>query len=401
MSTPRLIGPIAAAIVIGVGGIAVYRWTKPSVAPSGASRAGMHGADKPAPSSNVKPPADNARREETTASVARPAATPADILARLKALKVSPKQPQSVRQLIFELENLKAAGPAALPAIRALLASGEDVDYDAAAKGNIRDAKVPTEFTVPPSLRLGLLEVVKNIGGAEAEALLVQELKTTGRGVEVAYLAGVLQELAPGRYRDASVRAVQDLLAMPLSTTATNALDRSDREYLYQVLTAANDRSYAAQAQAQLLLPDGRIDRGALNYLQKALGEGSLAVAAQAWDDPRVAPNQKEPLARIALTYVGVDPKAEQLYQTAINEMSLSNNARQNLIEDLNEAGFPNPKKLTASDLPLIQRRLALIEQLAPQARDPVNIAAFAEAKKDLLKMQAGLLQPAPRQPKK
>ena len=43
-----------------------------------------------------------------------------------------------------------------------------------------------------------------------------------------------------------------------------------------------------------------------------------------------------------------------------------------------------NGRRATADDLPLVMSRLALIEELAPDAMDEVNAAAFAEAHKDL-----------------
>ena len=322
--------------------------------------------------------------------------TPAAILARLRALKVAANHPQSARQLILELERLKEAGPAALPAIREFLAGGEDADYDASAKGAIRGGKVPEDFTVPPSLRLGLLEVVKNIGGEAAQQLLAEALKSTGRGVEVAYLAGVLQSLAPDKYRGATLSAARDLLAMPLTAGAASALDKPDREYLYGVLTTLNDTTYLAQAQTQLVQPGGKVDAAALRYLQTMLGEQTVALAVQEWDDPRIPAAQREPLARVALAYVGVNAQAGQLYQTAINDLNLPKDKRRELIEDLNREGFANAKALTAADLPLIQKRLALIDQLAPAATDPVNAAAFKEAQKDLLKMRDNLLHPPP-----
>jgi hypothetical protein len=176
---------------------------------------------------------------------------------------------------------------------------------------------------------------------------------------------------------------------------AKNPLDRSDRDYLYNILSTAGDRSQVTQAQAQLLLPDGHVDRGALRYLQAALGEEAVAVALRAWNDPRVPANQREPLARVALNYVGNSPRAEEFYQVAITDPNLSPGARKNLVEDLNQDGFANPKQLGAADLPLIERRLALIEKLAPAAKDPVLVAAFAEAKKDLLMMREKARQPA------
>ncbi len=153
---------------------------------------------------------------------------------------------------------------------------------------------------------------------------------------------------------------------MPLTTRASNPLDRSDREYLYGILTTANDHTYVAQAREQLLLTDGRVDHGALGYLQQVLREQSVAVAAQAWHDSRIAPDEREPLARLALAYVGASAQADQLYQLALNEPALTNSQRQNLIEDLNEAGFPYPRAPTSADLPLIEKRLALIEPACP-----------------------------------
>jgi hypothetical protein len=91
--------------------------------------------------------------------------------------------------------------------------------------------------------------------------------------------------------------------------------------------------------------------------------------------------------ARRALSLVGVDPDAEAVWAGAINDPSRTAHERQDLIEDLNEDGFPDPKHVTAEDLPLIENRLALIEQLAPEAMDDVNAAAFAEAYKDLVDM--------------
>jgi hypothetical protein len=94
-----------------------------------------------------------------------------------------------------------------------------------------------------------------------------------------------------------------------------------------------------------------------------------------------------KPIARAALGSVGADPDAEEVWVNAINDPNRSANERKDLIEDLNEDGFPDPKNITEDDLPLIVSRLALIEELAPDAVDDVNLAAFQEAYKDLVNM--------------
>ena len=99
----------------------------------------------------------------------------------------------------------------------------------------------------------------------------------------------------------------------------------------------------------------------------------------------------QDPLARVALSLTGADPDAEEIWVEAINNPDLPAKERQDLIEDLNEEGFSDPKNLTQEDVPLILSRLALIEEHAPKAMDEVNYAAFMEAYKDLVNMLARL----------
>lgn len=99
-------------------------------------------------------------------------------------------------------------------------------------------------------------------------------------------------------------------------------------------------------------------------------------------------------MARQALQSVGTDDHATQLWATAINDQSIAADLRKDLIEDLNQDGFPDPRNLTEADLPLIDNRIALIEQLGPDAMDDTNFAAFQEAYKDLLNMRSRLVQP-------
>ena len=94
---------------------------------------------------------------------------------------------------------------------------------------------------------------------------------------------------------------------------------------------------------------------------------------------------------RVALKKVGMDADAQTMWLRAINEPAVPAKERQNLIEDLNEEGFPDPKQLTIDDLPLVVTRLELIERVLPQTTDQTNIAAFKEAQKDLLQMQTKL----------
>jgi hypothetical protein len=323
--------------------------------------------------------------------------SPQEIMARLLALKLGPAaHPRTTREALHHLDNLVACGPQALPVIRAQLARSEDVDLDVAGLGKAARA-LPLDFVVPPSLRFGLFDVVRQIGGPDAERLLAETMNATGRGVELAWLARVLQELSPNNYRDAAIAAARQLLARPPVAPSNSPLDRNDRDHLFSVLLMYGDSSYASTVQTQLVQADGQIDRSALKYLQQSLGPQAVPIASALYSDTRLASSDaKEPLARLALNFVGSDAHANQFYQSAINDMTLTPSHRKNLIEDLNQDGFTDKKNLTARDLPLIENRIALIEQLAPGATDPANVAAFKEAYKDLVNMRNRVLQPQP-----
>ena len=95
----------------------------------------------------------------------------------------------------------------------------------------------------------------------------------------------------------------------------------------------------------------------------------------------------QDPVARLALAFVGMDEEAEAYWYEAINDPNLPPNERQDLIEDLNEDGLSDPKHPTADDLPLIVNRMLIIEEVAWDAMDEVNAAAFQEAYKDLVNL--------------
>jgi hypothetical protein len=103
----------------------------------------------------------------------------------------------------------------------------------------------------------------------------------------------------------------------------------------------------------------------------------------------------QDPEARDAMALVGADPEAEAYWVEAINDPTLSDSEREDLIEDLNESGFSdgNGKRATAEDLWLIERRIAIVEDLWAYAMDENNAKSFAEVYKDLNNMYDRLSQ--------
>lgn len=315
--------------------------------------------------------------------------SPAEIIQKLQQIRISsdPGQIRNTRLVIQQFENLIALGSPALPSIRDFLLRNEEIDYDSSlSPRGSRDGRIATEFTVPPSLRFGLFDAAKQIGGEDAEKLLAEILSSTGRGAEIAYLARSLQEIAPFKYRDVAVNAARELLARPL-TAGAPGLDKFDREYLYGVLALYGDTSFTAEAQTQLVRTDGAIDRGALKYLQQTLGAQALPSVMQAYQDPSIEASKKEPLVRYALTFAGADPQATEFWHKAITDPAMPFDDRRELIEDLNQDGIQNEDKPTARDAQLITNRLALIDKFYSD-NDPEGIKdAWKEAQKDLRNM--------------
>ena len=61
--------------------------------------------------------------------------------------------------------------------------------------------------------------------------------------------------------------------------------------------------------------------------------------------------DSREPLARVALAYVGANPQAAEVFHTAVLDQTLSRTIRRELVEDLNQDGLSNKKNPTPEDL--------------------------------------------------
>ena len=116
---------------------------------------------------------------------------------------------------------------------------------------------------------------------------------------------------------------------------------------------------------------------------------GAEMGAEPVYEDPKA----KAERARAALAFIGRDPEADADYIQLINDPTVSENDRHNLIEDLNEDGFADPDNPTSKDLPMIRYRIDLIDDQAPFAMDKTNADAFAEARKDLVNMENRLIR--------
>ncbi len=210
----------------------------------------------------------------------------------------------------------------------------------------------------------GLFGTLKEIGGAESEQALADMLSSTGRGVEVAYLTVILEEMAPGKYRDAAVSAAKELLMNPPAIDSPDRLDELAKSYLYGVLEFYKDTSFAVNAQQMLVGKDGRLDQDAMDYLATVLKDQSVSALYAAYQNPALT-NQfdKMSLGRNVLNYVGQNSQANQLFTDTLNNADLPPQAKAFTVIALAGGGFGPFASDAPTDPQVISSRLSLLKQ--------------------------------------
>lgn len=300
------------------------------------------------------------------------------VIARLVdwSLDASTNKQRNTRQLIAQLEKLVEMGPAAVPAIRDFLARNEDVVFANDGPPPGKGPKWKQDAALPASLRDGLIDSLKRIGGPEAESLLAQSLTATGRGYEVLTIAGALEQIAPGKYRDAALSAAQTLLAAPATGGAATRLDAHSREYLYDVLARYGDANTLAQVGGQLVSANGTVDEAALKLFEKVPASASLPAVYQALKDPRLTdPRQREPLLEVAMNHVGADAQAGELFLSVMQSAGVSPRLQEKALRHLAGEGLENEDAPTARDLGVLQSRLQYLDTVRPALTDPKLVA--------------------------
>ena len=189
-------------------------------------------------------------------------------------------------------------------------------------------------------------------------------LSSTGRGVEIAYLARVLEEIAPGKYRDASITAAKELLMSPPSIDNPNRLDDLSRAYLFGVLEFFHDTSFAVNAQQMLVGTDGRLDMDAMSYLTEVLKDQSASALYQAYENPNLT-NQfdKMSLGREVLNYVGQNSQADALFTETLNNTELDDRVKAMTVVQLAGGGFGPFASQSPTDPQVINNRIQLLTQ--------------------------------------
>jgi len=342
----------------------------------------------------------------TTPQSAPAEESPQDILNDLLNIKLGSGSGRNtaLRMVVFKLESLAQRGKASVPAIRSFIGRNVDVEYSeqSNASNNQTDAggstnqsnqinnnggfaggpggrggrggrfrriqNLQTDWVVPPSLRLGLVGTLKEIGGPDGEKALAEMLSTTARGVEIAYLARVLEEIAPGKYRDAAIAAAKELLMNPPAIDNPNQLDDLSRSYLFGVLEFFHDTSFAVNAQQMLVGKDGRLDTDAMSYLTGVLKDQSVSALYSAYGNPNLT-NQfdKMSLGREVLNYVGQNSQANALFTETLNNPDLNSRLKAATVAQLAGGGFGPFNSQSPTDPQVINSRVNILTQLLSQ----------------------------------
>ena len=298
-----------------------------------------------------------------------------EIIDELMNVKLTSKNRRAAeRRVQFLFESLIQQGDAAVPHIRAFLNKMEDVEFTvqrseeeeegrgrSRGQGNDwmerfrgRTRGTSLDFEQPPSLRIGLIDILKEIGGSSAEAVLGEVLSKTARGFEVAYVAKTVRSLiGPDAFRVEALAAAHELLSDPVEVLNPNNFDRNSQRYLFSVLEMYNDQTFIQSAQGLLVREDGKINGTVLDYLDDVGKEQAMDAIYQAFNGGQVTDRgDLSRLARAGLKYTGSNPQANQMFKDIMSSDDYDIQVKWSALREMDDA----------EDDATLQARLALMQ---------------------------------------
>ncbi len=309
-----------------------------------------------------------------------------EILDELREIKMTSENKSSVqRRINFLLESLVEQGDASVPHIRDFLNEMEDVEFavqrsseeeEGRGRGgrgsdwmermrNRGRSSSSLSFEQPPSLRIALMDVLKEIGGSNAEATLGEVLSKTARGFEVAYVAKTVRSMiGDDAYRKEAIAAAHDLLTNPIEIPNPNNFDKNSKRYLFNVLEMYNDQTFIQTAQGMLVTDDGKIDKTVLGYLNDVGKEQSMDAIYQAFNSGKVTDRgDLEDLAEAGVKYAGSNPQANQMFNDIMSSDDTDMRVKWSVLREMDDS----------DDTAVLQSRLNLMSNIQPSENDAEN----------------------------
>jgi hypothetical protein len=302
-----------------------------------------------------------------------------EILEELMEIKMTSENRRVVqRRINFLLESLVEQGEASVPHIREFLNKMEDIDFvvqrsdeEREGRGRGRDGRdgrggrASMSFDQAPSLRIGLIDILKAIGGSSAEAALGEILTKTARGFEVAYTAKTVRDMiGPDAFRDEALEAAHALLNDPVEVSNPNSYDRNAKRYLFSVLEMYNDQTFIQSAQGLLVREDGKIDDTVLDYLDDVGKERAMDAIYQAFNSGQVTDRgDLADLTRAGLKYTGSNPQANQMFKDIMSSDEYDMRVKWSALREMDDA----------EDDATLQVRLNLMQGLQASGDDATD----------------------------
>ena len=297
-----------------------------------------------------------------------------EILEELVEIKMTSENRRTVqRRINFLLEGLVEQGQASVPHIREFLNKMEDIDFvvqrsDEEGRGRGRGGRggrTSMSFEQAPSLRIGLIDILKEIGGSSAEAALGEILSKTARGFEVAYTAKTVRDMiGPDAFRDEALEAAHALLNDPVEVSNPNSYDRNAKRYLFSVLEMYNDQTFIQSAQGLLVREDGKIDDTVLDYLGDVGKEGAMDTIYQAFNSGQVTDRgDLADLARAGIKFTGSNPQANQMFKDIMSSDEYDMRVKWSALREMDDA----------EDDATLQVRLNLMQGLQASGDDATD----------------------------
>lgn len=292
-----------------------------------------------------------------------------EILDELMEIKMTSANKSAVqRRINYLLESLVEQGDDSVPHIREFLNKMEDVEFavqrteeeneegrrgrggrggDWMERLRSRGRGTSLSFEQPPSLRIGLIDVLKEIGGDSAQAALGEILTKTARGFEVAYVAKTVREMmGDDAFRKDALAAAHDLLSDPVEIPNPNSFDRNSKRYLFNVLDMYKDQTFIESAQGMLITEDGKIDDIVLDYLDDVGKEAAMNSIYQAFSGGNVTDRgDLANLARAGLKYTGSNPQANQMFKDIMSSDDYDMQVKWSALREMDDVDDDNTLK--------------------------------------------------------
>lgn len=327
------------------------------------------------------------------------------LVERLKKLDANDNR-KKLREALFSFQGLVEAGTNSIPAIRNYFTSGENValadggpnfgggfggnnapngnNFRENFRGNNGGPNGGPNFggmnfgggrnsAVPASTRIGLIDVLNDIGVEDAYVLLGQIVPTVTEARELVYLSGILQSIDPSSFVSTTVTTARNLLA-------DSNINNGDKRQLMNLLAQLGDTEYAA-AMLDNLYVDGRLDGATLDFLTRTLGEGAVPAIYNAFMDANASDQDRARLLMSTMNYIGSNAQATEMFNTAFAGVSENRGLQNMMLMGLSGMGPGQNQNITPE---MAASRLNMLNSLQQQYNDPSMNNVFAAARTQL-----------------